>query len=104
MCESQSENNEDRKCCFVSVFAFRALHAVKNTLGHELQSVLLRILYLQNLHARLRSGRCLVGYPPNLCVQPVKVSLKGVNVRGTDSDRRGAPQRTLLAALYLLSQ
>lgn len=43
-------------------------------------------VYLQSLRARLRSGRCLVRCPPDLCAQPEKVSLgEGVNICGTNS-------------------
>lgn len=50
-----------------------AVFCMKNMLSHKLR----RILYLQSLHARLRWGRCLVGCPPDLCVQPEKVRLWG---------------------------
>lgn len=85
MFESQSENNEP-ETCRREMFCKR-VRLPRRERSARIWSVLLWILYLQNLHARLRSGRCLAGYPPNLCVQPEKVSLQGVNVRGADSDR-----------------
>lgn len=37
-------------------------------------------LYLQSLHVRLHWGRCPAGCPPDLCVQPEKVRLRGTQV------------------------